>query len=772
MERSEFPIEDATPSRSMLSTMTERRPTLYRYLESPDSRGPGYTDISDYWHLLRRHRLILLGFTIAGLIAAIIISLIQTPTYRVRTSLEIQGTNFLDLKGNDSSRAAEYYTTPEMYVETQVKLLQSESLLAHVIDKLNLHKERPVKGWPAFKLRVYRILDWSGTSSLPEREELIRKIQRNLTVTTAGNSRLLEVLYESPDPRRAADFANTLVNEFIELSQEERWKAAQGTAQWLTNHLNEMKVQLETSEARLQDYAATSGLSPVSEKESPEQDRLRELLDELSKAQSDRIAKQAKYEEAQRKQADSLPEFLGDTTMRDYREKLTELQRQYAELSATLTPEHYKVQRVQAQINELKSAMQKESSSVLQSIGNDYAAAVRRERLLAEARAEQEKIVTNQSSKAIHYDTLKRDVDSNRRLYELMLERVKEASLTSAMRDSNVLVVDRATPPPIPYRPNVPVNSAIGLFSGVFMGFAFVLVRERIDRRISAPGDAQVCLDLRELGVMPLDESAIPAPILNRLNPHRPDSPVLTGTPEDPARDDCPELATWKRKPSLLAECARTTLTSILLPTREGDTPQLIVVTSPEPGDGKTTIACNLSIAMAEIGRKVLLIDGDLRRSRLHKVFGAPNNSGLADLLWAQTPLETVPISHLVRETGVSGLYLLPGGYCGINPTNLFYSPRMERLLNRFRKEYQIVMIDAPPMIHLADARVLGCQADGVILVVRAGRTTAEKALFVRQRFAEDGTRMLGVVLNSWNPRLSDHNGYGNYADYTAHVEK
>jgi uncharacterized protein involved in exopolysaccharide biosynthesis len=282
-----------------------------------------------------------------------------------------------------------------------------------------------------------------------------------------------------------------------------------------------MKSQLEASESRLQDYAVSSGLSPASDKESPAENQLKELGDNLSQAQADRIAKQAKYEEARSKPVDSLPELLEDPTMRDYREKMTELKRQYAELSATLTPQHFKVQRVQAQIDELNSSMQKERSNVLRRIGNEFAAAVRRERLLSEAHAGQEKVVADQSSKAIHYDTLKRDVDSNRRLYEVMLQRVKEASLASAMRDSTVMVIDRAKPPLLPYRPSLPMNSAIGLFSGAFLGFAFVLIRERIDRRISAPGDAQDCLALPELGVIPIDESAIPVPIFNRLNFHR-----------------------------------------------------------------------------------------------------------------------------------------------------------------------------------------------------------------------------------------------------------
>lgn len=768
MERSELPLEKMN-QRHELGPRTEQRLALFRHVESPQSEPQSYNSFPDYCQLLIRHRMTLLSFTTAGLFAAILISLIQTPIYRVRTSLEIQNTNFMDIKA-DSGESAGNYTTPETYVETQVKLLQSESLLDHVIDKLKLHQERPKTGWQAFAWRVHRLFDWSGTSRLPEREELIRKIQRNLTVRASGNSRLLEVLYESADPQLAADFANTLVSQFIELSQEARWKSAQGTAEWLTNHLDQMKVQLEASEARLQDYAVSSGLSPTSEKDSPAENRLKELQEELSKAQADRIARQAKFEEAKSKPVDSLPELLEDPTMRDYREKLTELQRQYAELSATLTPQHYKVLRLQAQINELKSAMQKERSNVLRRIGNEYAAAVRRERLLSDAHGNQEKVVADQSSKAIHYDTLKRDVDSNRHLYEVMLQRVKEASLASAMRDSNVMVVDRARPPLLPYRPSLPMNSAIGLFSGVFLGFAFIMVRERIDRRICAPGDAQVYLDLPELGVIPLDESATPVPILDRLNFRHFPAPLPARKPISSSRGDCPELATWKRKPSLLAECARTTLTSILLPSEDGQAPQVIVFTSPRSGDGKTTVACNLSIAMAEIGRNVLLIEGDLRRPRLHKVFGAPNHSGLSDLLWTDIPLETVPIGHLVHQTDVSGLFLLPGGCCRVTPANLFYSPRMKRLLNRFRKEFDMILIDAPPMIHLADARVLGRFADGVVLVVRAGETTAESALFTRHRFEEDGTRVLGTVLNSWNPRTSTRYGYGNYSDYKAYA--
>ena len=770
MEAPEFPIERTKEGQTELRQSGEERSALRKYVDSsgmPPAPSPSYDSLLDYWHILFRHRFTLLSFTLASLCAALLITLVQTPIYRVRTSLEIQSSGFTELKNPDSAGSNAGYASPESYVETQVKLLQSESLIEDVIDKMKLHKERPTTAWGMFASFVHRIFAFTKMSRLPEKEQMIRQVERNLTVRSSGNSRLLEILYESPDPKLAADFANTLVSEFIELTQEARWKAAEGTAEWLTSHLDQMKAQLETSETQLQDYARTTGLTFTAEKESLAESRLKELQDELSKAQAERIADESKSEEAKGKAGDSLPEIQDDATMREYRQKLTELQRQYAELSSTLTPAHYRVQRVQAQIDELQAQMQKQRANVLGRIRNEYAAALRRERLLSQARDEQQKIVADQSSKAIHYDTLKRDVDSNRHLYEVMLQRVKEASLAAAMRDSNVMVIDRAKPPLLPYRPSLLMNSAIGLFSGVFLGIGFVLVRERFDRRISAPGDAQVYLDLPELGVIPLDEGAIALQDTARLHL----LPRATRTPV-PGRNGAvssgngPELATWKRKPSLIAECARTALTSILLPSQDGNGPQVVVLTSPCLGDGKTTVVCNLSIAVAEIGRRVLLIDGDLRRPRVHKVFGVANTWGLSDVLSSDSALDTAPLLQLVRESEIFGLSLLPGGSCNVTPTNLFYSPRMAKLLARLRREFDMILIDAPPMIHLADARVLGRLADGVILVVRAGQTTTESARFAIQRFTEDRTRVLGTILNSWDPKSSGTYGYGNYGAY------
>src|ERR1700719_1456162 len=407
MRASEFPIQRKNGRSMEIDLWNEQRPTPYKHADapSPEAGGSGgYDSLLDHWQILFRHRKTLLIFVAAGLVAAILISLIQTPIYRVRTSLEIQGTSFLEQKNwNDTGGN---YASPESYVETQVKLLQSESLLEHVIDKLKLQNEQPKSGLRAFTWRIHRMFQFSDPSGLPERDKLMREIERNLTVRTSGNSRLLEVTYESPDAKGAADFANTLVSQFIELTQEERWKSAQGTAAWLTSHLDKMKAQLEQSETQMQEHARRSVRAFTSEKEKLAESRLKELQDALDKAQADRIASQAKLEGGEIMPAGTVPEVLDDTTMREYRQRLTDLQRQYAELSATLTPEHYKVQRVQAQIDQLKSAMQSERSNVIRRVGNEYSAALRRETLLTKARDEQAKVVADQSEKAIHYDTL------------------------------------------------------------------------------------------------------------------------------------------------------------------------------------------------------------------------------------------------------------------------------------------------------------------------------------------------------------------------------
>ena len=763
-------------------------PPSQHYAEFPGgypAEEPGTHSLLEYWYILRRQKWTILCFVLLGFFSAVLVSLLQPRVYRARTAIEVQdfNENFMNLKDADPTTESRDSSVSRSYFHTQIKVLQSRSLLERVMEKMKI--QAPMRsGWRGYLASLKEALGSEGTNPIAVKDEALEQIEDSLTVRASGETRLVEVFYESPDAEQAAEFTNTLVEEFIVQSRELRWESTQRTGQWLANHLQELKVELESAEGKLQEYAQSSGLLFTGEKENVAEAKLRQLQDELSKAGAERVEKQATYELAVSQPAESLPEILDDETLRQHRIKLAGLRGELVELSASYTPTHYKVQQVQAQIAELQSLLERERQNIIKRISNEYQAARRREVLLARAYSAQANTVSVQASAAIRYNILKHEVETSRQLYDALLQRVKQAGLAAAMRGSNILVVDRAKPPLLPYRPNLKLNAAIGLACGLLLGLGFVVLRERMDRSIHAPGSTPHYLGVPELGVIPRVEFHPRRVVLLTSKGKDGKSGKITsltkvasaaGNGELCALGDrarCLELATWNHRGSLLADSFRAVLTSVLLPRRSGSSPRVIVVTSPSPGEGKTTAATNLGIASAEIGRRVLLIDGDLRAPRLHGIFELPNKYGLKDLLHENQSLEQIPSSQFVLETRIPGLCLLPSGSGSVSISKALYSARMRELLARVRREFLMVLIDAPPILHLADARVLGRLADGVILVFRAGKTTAEIALMANQRFAEDGTTVLGSILNSWDPNFSDGYHYKEYEEYLHRGEK
>src|ERR1700730_6043558 len=712
------------------------------------------SNLLEYWNKLQKRKFAILACVAVGVLGGLIFSLFQTPLYRTRTSLEVDdlNENFQNLKDQDPTAGG---AAAESYFQTQIKVLQSQDMLDRVIAKLHLADRIAENDKKSFWSRWTRRRAGDDRLSAVRQDELLRDVQQHLTVQAWGQTRMAEIYYEDREPQLAADFANTLVTEFISQSRESRWEATQGTAEWLTGHLNTLKKNLEISENQLQDYARSSGLVFTSENGNVADQKLQQVQEELSKAQAVLSDKQANYEIARNNPAESLPATLDDPTMRDYRQKLTELQRQHAELSSTLTPEHYKVRKVEAEIAELKQALEKERVNIMRRAGNEYQAAQRRERLLAHSYDEQAKTVSDVAGKSIRYSTLKHEVDTNRQLYDALLLRVKQAGFGAAMRLSNVLVVDTAKPPIFPYRPNFKVNAALGLLSGLFLGVAFVLVSERFNHSIESPGLSPSYLNLPELGVIPMAQDSsrrldwFPAASASALQ--------VKPSPKNghPIKGHSP-----------MSEAYRGALSSILLPTLNGVGRQIIVITSPEAGAGKTTVTSNLGVATAETGRRVLLIDADFRRPRLHRVFDMPNSTGLTDLLRLNTPIETTPLKQLVQATKIPGLSLMTSGPTTNSPSTLLYSPRLVEFLERMGREFDVVLIDAPPMLQFADARVMGRYSDGVILVLRAGQTKWEAAMLACQRFDEDRTRVLGTILNSWDLKNHSRSAYSDaYSD-------
>ena len=311
------------------------------------------------------------------------------------------------------------------------------------------------------------------------------------------DTRLVEVTCDSPDPKVAASFVNAVAEEYIQQNLEVRWQMSQRTGEWLSTQLEDMRVKLKLSEDAVQWYARASGLIVAAENGTriPE-DQLGNLQGELAKAQAERAAQESRYEMARSSPPETLSDFVDSAPLQAFAAKLTELRQQAADLNATYTPEHAKVKRVQAQIAEVEAAQGRQRQSILGRIETDYDQALSRERLLLAEFAAQTSRVTEDAEKAVQYNILKREVDSGRTLYENLLGRVREASIASAMRSSNVRVVDAAQPAEFPYKPSLLRYAGLGLFGGLFLGAALLIVRDRFDRSIQNPEDASFFLGL------------------------------------------------------------------------------------------------------------------------------------------------------------------------------------------------------------------------------------------------------------------------------------
>jgi polysaccharide biosynthesis transport protein len=762
----------------------------------PMAQGaPPLAGIMDLWHILRRRKALLLIAAFLGGLGGFLLTLPQTPVYQSRSRLEIQ--SFNENIGNRRQSDATYGNTDvQTDIQTQIKIMQSVTLIEQVVAQLGLDAQPDTFEPPG------RIAAWRRALGLREetapaemRARAVSMAADNLAVTSVKGTRIVELACDSTDPKMAADFLNALSKRFIEQNMDWRWESSQNTSKWWNTQLEEMKKELEKKEDALQDEARTAGLILTAEKENVAEQRLRQLNDERSKAQAELTAKQSKYETMKSRSAESLPEVLDDPSLRESAAKLADLRRQLADLDTSMTANHPKVKTILAQMAEVQKDLETNRSNILKRIENELMTAQRIEKQVSDKYEAQVKIVTDQQGRSIKYGIMKREVDSLRQRYEAMLAQVKEYAIASTMRASNIIVIDPARAPLFPYKPSLLRYCMLGLFLGLGSGIALVFIMNQADRTIQQPGDMPACTDVPELGVIP---AARMDPSLRDALRHRP-ARVIAGAdegkslaalveetkalakPEGAAdgnggkgEDNGNEgarksiaLATLQRKHSLLAEAYRATLASILFTGSNGTRPRVMLISSPGPGEGKTSSVTNLGLALAEINRRVVLIDADLRRPRLHELLDVANTRGLSDFLHERNSIEEYPIEALAIETRVPNLYVLPSGPKALSISNLLYSPRMLELIKRFRLDFDVILIDTPPMQQIADARVLGSLVDGVILVIRAGHTSRDTAVAALRRFAEDGTSVIGTILNNWDPKKTTHSGYYSHYYYS-----
>lgn len=713
-------------NKGLVPSVDNRSNYMVGDLMIPPSTPIQVTHLDDLFVRLWRRRFLIFTSVCLGTIGAVMLASFQQPMYRSTALVEVQGLNDNILNTRDVDPTASTLNYPmESYVQTQIKIAKSYSVIGRAVDRLKLADHPDLLQSKGLLARMKSSLGFGESEKKPTREQITDWAFSHLTVRIPGETRMVEISMEAPDPKLASDFANAIVSEYMDSTVGMHSASSERTTAWLTEQIAELKTKVQKSESDLQLYARKTGLLFTSEKDNIAEVRLRQLQESLSKAHELRVAQQSRYQLVSTAPADSLPQVLDDQVLREYQTRLTELRRQRAELQPVLAPGHYKVQQLESQITEMEGAFNRKRGNILSRIKNEFDAAEQEEQILADNYAAQVRLVSGQSVHAIQYDILKRELDTNRQMYDSMLQKMRGVRMAAALHASDISIVDEAVPAKLPFRPKRAAFAAAGFGVSLFAAVAFVSFPRRRRPRIDLPSGMVRQLGIPELGSIPLLQSKVKKSTL--------------------------ELNWSMSQQGTITDAFRATMVSILLGDRgayDGQHPRVIVVSSCERGDGRTTIAANLAIALTEADHKVLLVDADLRNPQLHVLFRLDNHNGLSSILADSKPCESYLPHQLAYPTNLPKLHVLPSGPASEGSAGLLHSDRMREFLTRLRSVFDVIVIDTPPVPSFADGRTLAKLSDGVAFVVRPEKSAPEDVLRALERFVEDGASVLGSIVN------------------------
>src|SRR6267154_945385 len=755
-----------------LNTRVIEMPDSYEILESAEA-----LDLRSYGRILRKRLPTILIVFFVLFTAILIATLKQRPVYRAQVLLEIQKEN------PDIPTIKELYeldAVSDAYLRTQYSILASDSLARRTIGQHGLETLPEFNSpWWRFwqERRKPSTTQTLATGPVPEvrdRELSQRVLERfldRLTIDPVNRSRLVAVRFHSHDPELAARVVNTLAADYVDQNLEARWQATQKAAEWLSQQLVGVKAKLEKSEDELQSYARHNGLvfleTDKGASQSVANERLQQLQEQLTKTQAERYEKEALYRLVQAGESGALPGVFENKLIQDLSARLAELKREHAQLSTTFNPDYPRVKEIQSQIDEIAASLGEERQRATDRIVNDYTAAVRRENLVQQALNDQQKQINLIAEKSVQYNILKREADTNKQLYEGLLLQLKEAGVSASLKASNIRLVDSAQPPAKPVTPRTLLNLAVAMFLGLGLGICTALFQERMDDTLKGDDDVERLFGLPSLALIPVvppsngDQHGI-----HRFLP-RDKAFQLKGNGTGKDSRSC-----WHRidrdgtQLGSLVEAFRSLRTSVLLSTPDRP-PSSLLVTSTQPAEGKTTVACNLAISLGLLGHRVLLLDADLRFPSLHKLLGTSGSLGLVSYLTGQQDWRAV-----VRPSGSRGLDLLVCGPVPPNPSELLSSQSMGALIRSASAEYSFIILDSSPMLALADSRILAPLVNGVLLVVKSGTTPREQVIHAQSGIRSVGGNMIGVVLNNVDDSTNGYYNYGQYglnADSSSH---
>lgn len=693
------------------------------YLPDYDLQPDGL-DLLTIWRILWEWRLLILAAAGVGLALALIYSLLQTPLYRSTATLELNPPTVPILSGSDDAQSMVVPQTDLNFLATQYGLLKSKSLAAKVVEDLNLleHRGEDIEGAE----------DMSG----PERvNALAGTLTKNLEVAPVPSSRLVELAYTSPSPRDAARMANGFAQAFITSTLERRYEATASARVFLEERLAATRKELDESEKKLVDYAQANGIITMGEgvgqgsdtSTSLEGASLETLNTALAAAQQRRIAAEQRYRNMSN--IGSTSEVSERTSA--LRQERASLETEYREKSTYLQDDYPDMVRLRSRIESLTQAIEGEAGNVSGSrattLRSEYMAALAEERSL-QGRVDQLKgSVMNLREKSIQYNILKRELDTNRALYDALLERYNEVGVAEGIDTPQASLVDVGEVPTIPHSPNVTRNVLLGFLLGLFAGCGAAFVLYYITDRISTPEDVREKLRLPPLGVVPK---------LKR-------------------KEELAEVLADRRSP--VSEAYASLVTTLQFATSQG-LPRALLVTSTLAEEGKSTTSFVIARLLAQNGKRVLLIDADLRKPSF--VIEESVDTGFSQMVVDQSELR-----RHVLKTSEDNLWLMPSGPTPPNPVQVLNSERAAHIIQQARSIFDCVIVDAPPAYGFADAPLLAAMCDAVLMVIESGRTRRRPAIEALERLRASGALITGAALTKYRLDTSEY-GYRYYEAY------
>jgi succinoglycan biosynthesis transport protein ExoP len=703
--------------------------------------------LHDYLDVIVRRKWLIITFLMLVFLSTLIFTLTSPRIYQAKAVIEVnqvspQVTKFEEVLGSEV-KAREFY-------ETQVELIGSKTLISRVIEKLNLNKHTALFQTPAggtkpaviqlFKKFIKSILpgykDKDGDSVFSEeilkQQNLVDYIEKNLEATPSKKSMLIYVSFDSQDPELSREVVNTVVDEFIGRKMEQKLEASGIARDFLMIQIDRAKINLEKAEEDLNRFGKLAGIVSLDAKVNSIYRQLEDLNLSYTEAEADVIAKKVAYEQASKDGLANLARVLESTLIANLKENYAQLRSEYEDLKTTFHDDYPVVRNLKARMISIADRIEQEEARIFSAIKNEYMTARMKAAAMQERIELQKKLVLDLNERATQYSIMTREVETNKAIYQSLLERVKEIESMAGVSASNIQVVDRASLPIVPIKPNVKLNLLLAIVVGLLGGIGCAFLSEYFADTITNPEEISERFHIPILGIIPQVKA-----------------------------DDTGVENTFLRYPRApFSEAIRSSRVSIQLSGADTRSKSFLV-TSGLPNEGKTTIAVNLALSFAAAGERVILIDVDFRKPRLQEVFTlskSVNGHGLSGFLAAVTD-KVCAYNRYHKNLNVVACGPVPP-----NPVELLASKRFQRLLKNLTCKYDRVILDAPPYIGFADVLVLSQRVGGIVLVSSIGEASRETIGQLKKTISNIHGTILGCIVNKVD--LDKKYGYGSYHKY------